>query len=69
MNKVMGFMAGAICGVLVGAVPALLFPPASGSELIHSAEERLQLTKSEARLAMEQRKLELETQYQSAKRE
>ena len=69
MNKVMGFMAGAICGVLVGAVTALLFTPASGSELIHSAEERWQLTKSEARLAMEQRKLELETQYQSAKRE
>lgn len=67
MNKVMGFMAGAICGALVGAVTALLFTPASGSELIQSAEERWQLTKSEARQAMEQRKLELESQYQAAK--
>ena len=67
MNKVMGFMAGAICGALVGAVTALLLTPASGSELIQSAEERWQLTKSEARQAMEQRKLELESQYQAAK--
>lgn len=67
MNKLMGFMAGAICGALVGAVTALLLTPASGPELIESAEERWQLTKSEARQAMEQRKLELEMQYQSAK--
>lgn len=69
MNKVMGFMAGAICGVLVGAVTALLFTPASGTELINSAEERWQLTKSEARHAMEQRRRELEQQFQAARRE
>lgn len=67
MNKMMGFMAGAICGALVGAVTALLFTPASGPELIENAEERWQLTKIEARQAMEQRRRELETQYQSAK--
>jgi len=69
MNKGMGFMAGAICGALVGAVTALLLTPASGPELIESTEERWQLTKSEARRAMEQRRHELETQYQSAKRD
>lgn len=68
MNKVIGFMAGAVCGTLVGAVTALLLTPASGQELIESVEERWQLTKQEARAAMESRRLELENQYLSAKR-
>lgn len=67
MNKVMGFMAGAVCGALIGAVTALLFTPASGPELIQSAEERWDLTLREARNAMEERRRELETQYRSAK--
>lgn len=67
MNKFMGFMAGAVCGALVGAVAALLLTPASGPELIESAEERWELTKSEARRAMEERRNELESQYRIAK--
>ena len=67
MNKLMGFMAGAVCGALVGAVTALLFTPVSGSELVHNAEERWELTKSEARQAMEERRRELEGQFRSAK--
>ncbi|HMT20661.1 MAG TPA: YtxH domain-containing protein [Promineifilum sp.] len=67
MNKFMGFMAGAVCGALVGAVAALLLTPASGPELIESAEERWELTKSEARRAMEERRNELEDQYRIAK--
>jgi gas vesicle protein len=67
MNKVMGFMAGAVCGALIGAVTALLFTPASGSELIQSAEDRWDLTMREARSAMEERRRELETQYRTAK--
>lgn len=67
MNKFMGFMAGAVCGALVGAVAALLLTPASGPELIQSAEERWKLTKSEARRAMEERRNELESQYRIAK--
>jgi gas vesicle protein len=67
MSKVMGFMAGAVCGALVGAVTALLFTPASGTELIEGVEERWRLTKSEARAAMEERRRELENQYLSAK--
>lgn len=67
MNKFMGFMAGAVCGALVGAVTALLFTPASGPELLQSAEERWELSKSEARHAMEQRKRELEVQFNTAK--
>lgn len=67
MNKLMGFMAGAVCGALVGAVAALLFTPVSGSDLLSTAEERWELTKSEARQAMEERRRELEGQYRSAK--
>jgi gas vesicle protein len=67
MNKLMGFMTGAICGALIGAVTALLLAPSSGSELIQNAEERWELTKREARNAMEERRTELERQYRAAK--
>jgi gas vesicle protein len=67
MGKVMGFLAGAVCGALVGAVGVLLFTPASGSELIRSAEERWQMTLEEARLARDAKQRELEDQFQTAK--
>ena len=67
MNNFMGFMAGASCGALVGGLAALLITPASGSELIQSAEERWELTLNEARQAMDERRRELETQYRIAK--
>ena len=63
MGKVMGFLAGAVCGTLVGAVTALLLTPASVTELIQSIEERWQLTLSEARQARDEKRRELETQY------
>jgi gas vesicle protein len=63
MNKFMGFMAGAVCGALVGGITGLLFAPMSGQELVQSAEERWEMTMSEARRAMEERRRELETQY------
>jgi len=66
MHKLMSFMAGAVCGALVGAVTALLLTPASGPELIQSVEERWEMTRSEARQAMEERRRELENQYRNA---
>ncbi len=63
MGKIMGFLAGAVCGALVGGVTALLLTPASGPELIQSAEERWQMTLSEARQARDEKRRELETQY------
>ena len=63
MGKIMGFLAGAVCGSLVGAVTALLLTPASCTELIQSAEERWQLTLAEARQARDEKRRELETQY------
>ncbi len=67
MNKFMGFMAGAVCGALVGGIAALLVAPMSGPELVQSAEERWELTMSEARRAMDERRRELEAQYRIAK--
>lgn len=67
MNKFMGFMAGAVCGALVGGIAALLFAPMSGTELVQNAEERWEMTMSEARRAMEERRRDLETQYRIAK--
>ena len=63
MGKVMGFLAGAVCGALVGGVAALLLTPASGTELVQNVEERWQLTLTEARQARDEKRRELETQY------
>ena len=63
MGKVMGFLAGAVCGALVGGVAALLLTPASGTELVQNVEERWHLTLSEARQARDEKRRELETQY------
>lgn len=68
MNKIFSFFAGALCGALVGAVTALLLTPASGDELRADAEARWQEAVREANLAMEQRRRELEMQFQQASR-
>lgn len=67
MGKVMGFMAGAFSGALVGAVVVLLITPASGAEIIRNVQDRWQLTKDEARSAMEEKQQEMERQYRLAK--
>lgn len=67
MNKAFSFIAGALSGALVGAVVALLVTPASGPELIQSVEDRWELTKAEARLAAEEKRLELEREFNIAK--
>jgi len=68
MGKVMGFLAGAVCGTLVGAVTALLLTPASGTELIREAEERWELTLAEARHARDEKRRELEARYRAETR-
>ena len=66
MNKVFSFMAGAISGALVGSVLVVLFTPASGDELKQGAVDRWNLALEEGRLAREQKRIELETQYRDA---
>ena len=66
MNRVFSFMAGAISGALVGGVVVVLFTPASGEELKQGMVDRWNLALEEAQQAMEQRRIELETQYREA---
>ncbi|NJN54757.1 MAG: hypothetical protein HC804_08405 [Anaerolineae bacterium] len=68
MNKAFSFMAGALCGALMGSVAALLLTPASGEELKTNAMNRWQMTVDDARQAMNERQRELEMQFEQAAR-
>lgn len=68
MNKLFSFLAGSICGALVGAVTALLLTPASGQQLRSDAEARWDLAVQEAQQAMEERRQELNTQFEEMKK-
>ena len=63
MNKLFSFLAGTLCGVLVGAVTALLMTPASGNQLRSGAKTRWETAITEARTAMEETRRELEAQF------
>ena len=60
MNKILSFMAGALCGAVVGSTVALLLAPSSGealrSEMVHRWEDAL----NEARQAMEETRRDLQ---------
>ena len=64
MNKIFSFLAGAFCGALVGGVATLFLTPASGEDLRTQADERWQSAKNEARRARDERRQELETQFE-----
>ncbi len=68
MKKVFSFMAGAICGALVGGVAALLLAPASGDELVSNAQSHWQSVLDDAAQAREEKRQELETQFNAAQR-
>ncbi|MGH2536228.1 MAG: YtxH domain-containing protein [Candidatus Promineifilaceae bacterium] len=68
MNKVMSFLAGSICGAIVGATAALLLAPSSGENLRADVSQRWQDAKVEARLAMEETRRELENQFAQMQR-
>jgi len=66
MKRVFSFMAGALCGALVGGFATLLLTPASGEDLRAQAEARWQSARDEARQAMEERQRELEAEFDLA---
>ncbi len=68
MNRIFGFIAGAMCGTLVGAAMVLLFTPVSGRELQQRARQRYQLLVEEGQQAAAARRTELETQLEALKR-
>ena len=67
MNKVFSFMAGAICGALVGGVTALLLTPASGNDLRAQATARWETAMQEAQQARAQARQQLETEFERMK--
>lgn len=68
MNRMFGFLAGIMCGTLVGATAALLLTPASGNELRSGAVARWEEALAEARQAMDMTRQELEAQFEQMKR-
>lgn len=67
MNKVFSFMAGAICGALVGGVTALLLTPASGNDLRAQAVARWEAAKHDAEQARSQTRQQLEAEFERMK--
>lgn len=67
MNKLFSFMAGAMCGALIGGVTALLLAPASGSELRDQAIERWETAKEAAQQARAQTRQRLESEFEQMK--
>jgi len=68
MRRLVGFIAGAMCGAIVGAVAALLLAPASGIELRQKARVRFDAMLTEGRQAAADRRSELEAQLAALKR-
>ena len=68
MRQIIGFLAGAMCGAVVGAVAALLLAPASGLELREQVRARVDELLAEGRQAAEDRRAELEGQLAALKR-
>ena len=64
MNRILSFVAGALCGALVGAAVGLLLAPESGQELRADVVARWQEALDEARLAMEETRRDLQTQFE-----
>lgn len=67
MNKLFSFMAGAMCGALVGGVTALLLTPTSGDELREQAITKWETVKQEADQARTQTRQLLETEFERMK--
>jgi gas vesicle protein len=63
MRRFMTFLAGAMCGSLVGAVTALLLAPVSGEELRIRARERAQKFREEVGEAYTTRVAQLEAEF------
>ena len=64
MNKVLNFMAGVMCGALVGGVTALLLAPTSGEDLRSDVVARWEEALAEAHQAMEETRQQMQAQFE-----
>ncbi len=62
MRRLLFFAGGVACGLAIGATLALLLAPASGDTMRSDAQNRFDNMMTEARLATERRRRELESQ-------
>ena len=67
MNKLMGFLAGGLCGALVGGVAALLLAPMSGNDLQERARHEFDDLVTDARVAAAEKRAQLEKQLATLK--
>lgn len=68
MNKLFGFLAGAMCGAVVGATAVLLTTPVSGDQLRSGATSRWEMALAEGKKAMAETKQRMETEFDTMKR-
>ena len=68
MYKTLSFLAGIVCGLIVGAVSALLLAPVSGNELQSRTRRWLSAAIDEARQAALAKRVELDEQFAALKR-
>jgi len=67
MRQFFGFVAGALCGAVVGSVTALLLTPISGSDIKAQGRARVENIVTEMRLAYEGKQAELEAELEALK--
>jgi gas vesicle protein len=68
MRRFMNFLAGAMCGALVGAVTALLMAPSSGEVLQQRLRDRTMSLRDEIREAYETRMAQLEAELETLRK-
>jgi len=67
MGKTSKFILGAISGGILGAVAAILLAPGSGYETLTAVKERAHHLANEFKIAMQERKQELEAELKEYK--
>ena len=67
MRRTMAFLAGSICGALVGAVTALLLTPYAGSEIRDRVRAQTQDLLEKGQQAAAAKRVELELQLEAFK--
>jgi gas vesicle protein len=65
MRRFINFIAGALCGALVGSVTAILLAPASGDELRLRIRRRTESFRDEVKDAYQARVTQLETELEN----
>jgi len=68
MGGILAFVAGAMCGGIVGAVAVLFLTPLSGGEIREQARRRYESLLAEGQKAAGERRAELEKQLREMQR-